>query len=103
MTEVLEEIEQAPLVVHPIPSHRMDDEEFFEFCQLNGDLRIERSAEGDIILMAQPVEIVDETTQTLRSSLAFGQSVMEQEQFSIHRPALSFLTARSARQTCRGF
>jgi Uma2 family endonuclease len=52
MTEVLEEIEQAPLVVHPIPSHRMDDDEFFEFCQLNGDLRIERSAEGDIILMA---------------------------------------------------
>jgi Uma2 family endonuclease len=52
MTEVLEPIEQAPLVVHPIPSHRMDDDEFFEFCQLNGDLRIERSSEGDIILMA---------------------------------------------------
>jgi len=52
MTEVLEHIEQAPLVVHPIPSHRMDDDEFFEFCQLNGDLRIERSAEGDLILMA---------------------------------------------------
>lgn len=52
MAEVLEAIEQAPMVVHPIPSHRMDDDEFFEFCQLNGDLRIERSAEGDIILMA---------------------------------------------------
>jgi Uma2 family endonuclease len=52
MTEVLESIEQAPLVIHPIPSHRMDDDEFFEFCQINRDLRIERSAEGDIILMA---------------------------------------------------
>ena len=52
MAEVLEAIEQAPMVVHLIPSHRMDDDEFFEFCQLNGDLRIERSAEGDIILMA---------------------------------------------------
>jgi Uma2 family endonuclease len=52
MTEVLDPIEQAPLVIHPIPSHRMDDDEFFEFCQLNRDLRIERNAEGDIILMA---------------------------------------------------
>src|SRR5687768_14447550 len=52
MAEVLEEYEQAPLVVHPIPSHRMNDDEFFEFCQVNGDLRIERSAKGDIILMA---------------------------------------------------
>ena len=52
MTEVLESIEQAPLVIHPIPSHQMDDDQFFEFCQLNRDLRIERSAEGNIIVMA---------------------------------------------------
>ena len=52
MTEVLEFIEQAPLVIHPVPSHQMDDDQFFEFCQLNRDLRIERNAEGDIILTA---------------------------------------------------
>ena len=52
MTEVLESIEQAPFVIHPIPSHQMDDDEFFEFCQINRDVRIERSSEGDIILMA---------------------------------------------------
>jgi Uma2 family endonuclease len=50
MTEVLEPIEQAPLVIHPIPSHRMDDDEFFEFCQLNRELRIERNAEGGIAI-----------------------------------------------------
>jgi hypothetical protein len=44
MAEVLEPVEQAPLVIHPIPSHRMDDDQFFEFCQLNRVLRIERSA-----------------------------------------------------------
>src|SRR5450759_5832007 len=30
---------------------RMSDDEFFEFCQRNDDLRIERTAEGDIIVM----------------------------------------------------
>lgn len=29
----------------------LDDDEFFEFCQLNSDLRIERSCKGDIIIM----------------------------------------------------
>ncbi|HEX7861668.1 MAG TPA: Uma2 family endonuclease [Verrucomicrobiae bacterium] len=52
MAEVLETFEQSPLVIHPIPSHRMDEDEFFEFCQLNHDLRIERSDKGDIIVMA---------------------------------------------------
>jgi Uma2 family endonuclease len=40
-------------VVHFEPSKlRMNDEEFFEFCQLNPELRIERSSEGDITVMA---------------------------------------------------
>jgi Uma2 family endonuclease len=29
----------------------MDDRQFFEFCKLNGDLRIERTAEGDLEIM----------------------------------------------------
>ncbi|MBI1987511.1 MAG: Uma2 family endonuclease [Nitrospinae bacterium] len=29
----------------------MSDHEFFEFCQLNRDLRIERTREGDLIIM----------------------------------------------------
>src|SRR5436309_7762845 len=41
------------VVVHFEPSKlRMNDEEFFEFCQLNPALRIERTSEGDIIVMA---------------------------------------------------
>ncbi len=31
---------------------RMNDDEFFHFCQLNRDLRIERTSEGDIIVIA---------------------------------------------------
>lgn len=42
-----------PVVVHFDPSKlRMNDEEFFEFCQLNPELRIERTSGGDIIVMA---------------------------------------------------
>src|SRR5437867_8855690 len=45
-------IEQMPLLVHTRPVIELDDEQFFQFCQLNRDLQIERSAEGDIIIMA---------------------------------------------------
>jgi Uma2 family endonuclease len=45
-------IGQEPLIVHTRPVIEMDEEQFFQFCQLNRDLRIERSAEGDIIILA---------------------------------------------------
>lgn len=63
MTEVLEPLETVsveeedessvlpPLVLQFEPVVRMDDEQFFQFCALNQDVRIERSAEGEIILM----------------------------------------------------
>jgi Uma2 family endonuclease len=42
-----------PVIVHFEPSRlRMSDEEFFMFCQLNPELRIERTSGGDIIVMA---------------------------------------------------
>ncbi len=31
--------------------HEMTDDEYFQFCQINPDLRIERTAEGDILIM----------------------------------------------------
>ena len=52
MTEVLDSIEQPPLVVRTAPVFEMDDDEFFEFCQLNDSVRIERNAQGEIIFMA---------------------------------------------------
>ena len=42
-----------PVVVHFEPSKlRMDDDEYFEFCRLNPELHIERTSEGDIIVIA---------------------------------------------------
>ncbi|HUE82394.1 MAG TPA: Uma2 family endonuclease [Pyrinomonadaceae bacterium] len=42
---------EIPVVIHFGPLLRkLDDREFFEFCQLNRDLRIERTREGDVIV-----------------------------------------------------
>ena len=41
-----------PLVMRSSPALRqMSDQEFFEFCQLNPDWRIEQTSEGDLIIM----------------------------------------------------
>ncbi len=52
MPLILEERETALLLIHLHPVVRMTDDQFFEFCQLNRDLRIERTAEGDILIMS---------------------------------------------------
>ncbi len=41
----------AALELHMLPAIDMSREQFFQFCQLNGDLRIERNAEGSITVM----------------------------------------------------
>jgi Uma2 family endonuclease len=42
---------EPPVVVHTRPAIDMDDEQFFQFCRLNRDLQIERTADGDILIM----------------------------------------------------
>ncbi|OUL36621.1 hypothetical protein BV372_06570 [Nostoc sp. T09] len=41
----------SPLVLQIPPSMQMTDEQFFEFCQVNRDLRIERNKLGEISIM----------------------------------------------------
>jgi Uma2 family endonuclease len=47
-----EQCEQEGLVVHTAPVMQLDNEQLFQFCQINRDLRIERAADGDIVIMA---------------------------------------------------
>lgn len=42
----------SPLVLQIPPSMQMTDEQFFEFCQVNRDLRIERNQFGEISIMS---------------------------------------------------
>ena len=52
MSTTSSKTEQASFVIHFGPSLRkLNDREFFEFCQLNRDLRIERTSEGDVMVM----------------------------------------------------
>src|ERR1044071_6553832 len=51
MAKILEERAAAPpLLVYLRPVVEMTDEQFFRFCQLNRDLRIERTSEGDLLI-----------------------------------------------------
>jgi Uma2 family endonuclease len=44
-------VEIPPLVLHLAPVIAMSDEQFFDLCQLNRDLRIERTSQGDLVIM----------------------------------------------------
>ena len=74
-------LESEPLVVQ----NEMDDEQFFRFCQLNRDLRIERNARGELILTAplggqgghgelRLARLFDEWAERQGSGLAFGSN-----------------------------
>ena len=52
MTQVATPIENSPLVLHLHPVIDLTDEEFFELCQINRDLRIERTATGELLVMS---------------------------------------------------
>lgn len=52
MTDMKVRVELPAVVLHMRPALDMDEEQFFEFCQLNKDWRIERSAERDLEIMA---------------------------------------------------
>ena len=45
------DLDHLPLIVHLQPVLNLDDDQFFEFCQINRDLRMERTAQGELIVM----------------------------------------------------
>jgi Uma2 family endonuclease len=49
---VNQQAEINAVVLHWPPSLRLEEDQFFDFCQANRELRIERTAEGDCQIMA---------------------------------------------------
>jgi Uma2 family endonuclease len=45
-------IDNPPLILHLRPAIALSDEDFFALCRQNPDLRIERSADGEVEIMA---------------------------------------------------
>jgi Uma2 family endonuclease len=52
MTVALQDLELEPLVLHLPTSLALTDDQFFELCQANKEMRLERTAGGDILFMA---------------------------------------------------
>jgi Uma2 family endonuclease len=51
MTTMETSVGHRPLVLHTRPIFEMSDELFYDFCQTNREWRIERIAEGEILVM----------------------------------------------------
>jgi Uma2 family endonuclease len=51
MTTLLIQSEQTPMTVNFPLIEQMTSEQFYEFCLANRDLRIERTATGEVIIM----------------------------------------------------
>jgi Uma2 family endonuclease len=51
MSTTLTRTEIPPLVLRLAPVVEMSDEQFFALCQLNRDIRIERTSQGDLVIM----------------------------------------------------
>ncbi|HZN11554.1 MAG TPA: Uma2 family endonuclease [Blastocatellia bacterium] len=53
MSAVISATEIEPVILHFGPfMQRMSDHEFYDFCRRNQDWRIERTAEGDLLIMS---------------------------------------------------
>lgn len=56
MAQLAGEPLSAPLVLRMRHPTKLTDDQFIAFCQQNGDLRIERTAEGDLIIMSPTMD-----------------------------------------------
>lgn len=61
--------EYTPLRLQMLPTLAMTDDQFFEFCQLNRELRIERTSTGDLIIMTPAGGITSQRNSELVTQL----------------------------------
>ncbi|BAT55909.1 hypothetical protein NOS3756_49030 [Nostoc sp. NIES-3756] len=61
--------EIMPIVLKMQPNIVMTDDQFFDFCQLNGDFRIERNHLGDLLIMPPTGAETDERNFNLTGQL----------------------------------
>lgn len=61
--------EIVPMILQLYPAIALTDEQFFSLCQLNRDVRIERNAQGDLVIMAPTGSETDERNFNLIGQL----------------------------------
>ncbi len=52
ITTITPSVENSPLVLRLEPIINLTEDQFFEFCQINRELRIERTANGELLIMS---------------------------------------------------
>jgi len=70
MTTLLVHSEHSPLIVHFPALAQMTIEQFYEFCQTKSELRIERTANGEVIIM--PPTFSDTGNRNFNLAVQFG-------------------------------
>ncbi len=70
MTTLLIQTESVPLTVNFPAIQSMTVEQFYEFCLVNRDLRIERTASGEVIIMSPAFS--DTGNRNLKIALQLG-------------------------------
>lgn len=70
MTTLLIQSETMPMTVNFPAIASMTHEQFYEFCKANADLRIERTATGDVIIM--PPAFSDTGNRNFNLAVQFG-------------------------------
>ncbi len=85
MVKALTTVESRPVVIRLQPVFDVTEDKFFEFCQLNAEWRIERTAQGEVLIMpptggetgSRDAEIITQLRTWARqdgTGIAFGSS-----------------------------
>jgi hypothetical protein len=67
----------SAIVLRIPPKLQMTDDEFFEFCQINSELRIERNKSGELLIRPLLVEQQEIAAVASLESCIFGPGKME--------------------------
>lgn len=103
MTAVLnvtpeQDVQTFPGITFRLPDSVLTDETFFEFCQLNPELRIERDAQKNIFIMAPTTSETGNRNAKLTIEIGiWNKNNTNWEKSSILPQVLNYLTAPNAR------
>ncbi len=78
-TDLSPQTDRLPLKVELRPVINLEDEQLYEFCQINRDLRIERNAEGELLIMPPAGGETGERMPRSQCNCGSGRNVMARE------------------------
>ncbi len=92
-----------PITLQFSRTTRFTDKQFCDFCQQNNELRIERTADGDIEI-APPVDGTTGYQNAILNTFVYNWTKMDgMVSHLVHQQALHFPTTRCVPPTCLGF